>query len=160
VEKVRERMAWAIQHTQPEEELFSDEELEGLANGLQSGQVEEVLQIMVNLLGRGPGLTPSGDDLASGLLLALNRWREYFSTFPVAELSERLASLAANRTTMLSANLVACATQGLADERLILAMDGLVTDTLDLETCAAYLRGWGHTSGGSALRGMALAFGR
>jgi hypothetical protein len=157
-DQVRERMAWTIQHTRAEEELFSEAELNGLALGLKSRQVEDVTQGMVNLLGRGPGLTPAGDDLASGLLLTLNRWKDNFPTFPVAELSEKLAALASNRTTMLSANLIACAQQGLADERLILALDGLVAGTLDLETCAAYLRGWGHTSGGSALLGMALAF--
>jgi hypothetical protein len=159
-DQVRERIAWTIQHTLAEEELFSEEELIGLAHGLKSGQVEEVVKGLVNLLGRGPGLTPAGDDLASGLLLALNRWKENFPTIPVVELGERLVFLAANRTTMLSANLIACAQQGLADERLILALDGLVAGTLEVETCAAYLRGWGHTSGGSALLGMAVAFGK
>jgi hypothetical protein len=57
---------------------------------------------------------------------------------------------------LLSANLIECAAQGQANERLILSLDGMITGVPDAERCAGLLAGWGNTSGLDALVGMGV----
>lgn len=138
--------------------VFSVEILQGLRQGLHDRRIEQISGAVESLLGLGTGLTPSGDDLAVGLLMALNRWRACFPLdFPFEAINQRVVASSAERTTLLSANLIACAAQGFADERLIQALDGLVTGTPDALTCAALLRGWGQHSGCDAFMGMSIA---
>jgi hypothetical protein len=42
------------------------------------------------------------------------------------------------------------------DERLILALDGIITGNIEPEFCVNLLAGWGNTSGFDSLIGMAL----
>ncbi len=92
-----------------------------------------------------------------GFLLALQRWGYALaSELEVEELTRQLLPLAYQKTTTLSANLIECASLGQADERLLLALDGIMTPNPDPPTCAAALAAWGNTSGHDALVGMAL----
>jgi hypothetical protein len=105
----------------------------------------------------GSGLTPSGDDLVAGCILALARWGSWlFPGLPVAAHAPQLLPLAYQTTTTLSANLIECACQGQADERLLLALDGILCAASPPSACAAALSAWGNTSGRDALTGMAL----
>ena len=52
--------------------------------------------------------------------------------------------------------LMDCAANGLADERLVIALDGLVGGGIQPGACADLLCTWGHSSGTDALVGMAL----
>lgn len=111
-------------------------------------------------VGRGGGLTPAGDDLLSGLLLALNRWGGVL--YPKLELriqsfSRAAIRLAHQKTTLLSANLIECSALGQADERLVTALDGIVTGKPEPATCANGLLAWGSSSGSDALAGITLA---
>jgi hypothetical protein len=108
-------------------------------------------------LGWGPGLTPSGDDLAAGLLLALSRWgKELYPGWKYSDAGAEIVKAAQLKTTTLSAALIVCAFQGQADERLVQALDGVLTGSPALERCAELLSSWGNTSGGDALVGMGL----
>lgn len=110
------------------------------------------------LLGLGRGLTPTGDDILLGLLLALSRWRPVLATrVDVGSLDRDILVQAYQRTTTLSANLVECAARGQADERLVTALDGLMTGARTPTETAALLASWGSSSGFDALCGMALA---
>jgi hypothetical protein len=125
---------------------------------LQQQQAGQAAALLARCLGSGPGLTPSGDDLAAGMLLVLNRWHHVLLPgFPLSELNDRLVQQARTNTTTLSAHLIECAAQGLADERLVAGLDGLVTGTPDAKRCAAWFNSWGNTSGGMAFAGMRLA---
>ena len=109
-------------------------------------------------LGLGSGLTPSGDDLTLGLLLALNRWSKLLNNgLDMPALNREIIQAAYRRTTNLSANLIECASQGQADERLVAALDGIMTGSPDLPGCILNLLQWGSTSGGDVLVGIALA---
>jgi hypothetical protein len=120
--------------------------------------MEDFVKAADGVLGLGAGLTPSGDDLVAGLMLALNRWRfELAGDMDLEALNQDLTSLAYKKTTRLSANLIECTCQGEADERLILALDGIMAGKYDPAKCASALAGWGNTSGSDALAGMALA---
>lgn len=111
-------------------------------------------------LGMGAGLTPSGDDLAIGFLLALNRCGHVLAPeLNLNLLNQGIVRGAYKSTTLLSANLIECASQGQADERLILGLDGMLSGDNDPGMCAASLASWGNTSGIDALVGMALAIG-
>jgi len=111
------------------------------------------------LLGLGPGLTPSGDDVLLGALLV--RARRTAPGVPTGEgaaegpAGARVADLlreARRRTTTLSANLLAMAHQGLADERLVNLADHVNAGT----ACDAAFLDWGAHSGVDVLLGMAL----
>ena len=109
-------------------------------------------------LGLGEGLTPAGDDITIGFLLAANRWGDILlPNQDVPAINRAILDSASHKTSTLSANLILCATQGQADERLILALDGMMTGRPDPETCAAYLLSWGSSSGAYAWKGMCLA---
>ena len=123
-----------------------------------SYQLSATIYHLINNLGLGEGLTPAGDDVALGFLLAANRWRELLCPNLDLQPTNRAIQQAANaKTSTLSANLIDCAIQGQADERLILALDGIITGQPTLEECLSYLTGWGSSSGAWALQGMALA---
>jgi hypothetical protein len=123
---------------------------------LRLDQLEEGLQA---LLGQGSGLTPAGDDIILGCLLTLKRWGgRLLPGLDIQGLSQELVRVAFSRTTLLSANLIACAAEGQADERLIAALDGILTGQLETEDCAVLLLAWGDSSGCAALDGMGIAF--
>jgi hypothetical protein len=123
---------------------------------LQEGDLPSVVEIMAAFLGCGRGLTPSGDDFVMGLLLVLNRWpRLAWSGSLLESLNAQVIAAARQRTTSLSAALLACAARGEADERLIAALDFICTGLGDEAKQAAGLAGWGASSGLDTLAGMA-----
>jgi len=122
-------------------------------------QIVAITEGLEALLGLGSGLTPSGDDLTAGCLLTLRRWGYVLAPgLDVQAIGDSLLPMAYRKTTTLAANLIECATLGQANERLILALDGMMTGQPDSQACAGYLAGWGNTSGLDALVGMALIF--
>ena len=142
----------AVRPNVPYRDFFSDSLS---AAGLDPLKVSVLLE---KNLGLGEGLTPSGDDLALGYLLALNRWGDLlYPDLDVREINRSLRQAACHRTHTLSANLIECASLGQADERLLLALDSILTGEPDLDASAAALLSWGHTSGASALAGMTAA---
>ncbi len=122
---------------------------------LPAGNPPEILAVFQRLLGLGRGLTPSGDDFIMGLLLAVNRRPRLFRSFPgLAEVNRLVIEKAYARTTSISANLIESAMLGYGDERLISALDGMMTGSLAAEECAANLLALGASSGIDALVGI------
>ena len=116
-------------------------------------------ETLISLLGMGSGLTPSGDDFILGILLILNRWGfVFFPGHDLSTLNKNVVAAAYRGTTTLSANLIECATLGLADERLIQAVDYLVVGNSQQSAISAGLLSWGNSSGVDALAGMIAAF--
>ena len=116
-------------------------------------------ETLISFLGVGSGLTPSGDDFIIGFLLSLNRWKSIL--IPGRDLSglnRNVVAAAYRDTTTLSANLVECATLGLADERLFQANDYLVVGNSQQPEISSGIRNWGNSSGVDALVGMIAAF--
>ena len=106
------------------------------------------------LLGRGSGLTPSGDDCVLGLLLMLNRWQ---ANKDWCSLNQAVIDATYQKTTTISANLIECAAAGQADERLLNVIDGIVTGKPAIAECTEHVLSWGSSSGIDALAGMAVA---
>ena len=134
-----------------------NQRLDNMRMALLERNIADLVNAASAILGLGAGLTPAGDDLIAGLMLVLNRWGSFLAPdLDVEALNQTIIRLAYIKTTRLSANLIECACLGQADERLVLALDGLLTGEPEAGQCAAYLAGWGNTSGLDALAGMAL----
>lgn len=108
------------------------------------------------LAGLGPGLTPSGDDLITGFLLA-----HHLAPSPLAELLQdgpvraRLTAWARAATTPVGAELIFCALRGRFGQPLYSLWDCLGRGDQRREHLNRLL-GWGGTSGADTLCGLAL----
>jgi len=132
-----------------------NKKLENLEKSIHSDDERKIVSALEPFLGCGTGLTPAGDDLIVGLLLTLNRWGWLLNPgLRPREINLPIVQAARQRTTALSSNLIECAAQTQADERLILALDSLMTGEPDQATCIACLRDYGNSSGRDSLLGM------
>lgn len=109
----------------------------------------------IRLLGLGPGLTPSGDDLLAGILVA---WHHLDASEAANRLGSSLLRASAARTTPISFAHLDAATQGYGAAPLHHLLDALIVgrraeiaEALDV---AAKI---GHSSGLDAIAGMVLA---
>jgi len=128
-------------HAQPALEAL-DRWLAGNALGNDAAQ----------LIGLGPGLTPSGDDYFGGVLVAL-RW---LGRGPQADSLWRwLEPRLAERTSAISAAHLAAAASGQVHEALHEVLENLSAwQVPDLHPSLARLDAVGHTSGWDALAGI------
>ena len=135
---------------------------EGLGAALAAGDPDTVLAAARRLLGRGPGLTPLGDDVligavAASLLLGEAAGNRRLVSLVIA-LAEPLDALARERTTALSATLLRHACRGEVDDAsavLLLALCGRG----DPGPALAGLLAVGHTSGRGLAAGLLAAAG-
>jgi len=128
--------------------------LQTLRQAVRAHDVPAMQECINQLLGRGSGLTPAGDDCVLGLLLMLNRWQ---ANKDWCKLNRAIIDAAYHKTTIISANLIECAAAGEADERLLKVADGVATGSASINECVECVLGWGSSSGIDALIGMALA---
>lgn len=127
-------------------------------SAVSAGDEDSAAEKLGQLLGKGEGLTPSGDDLVVGLLLVARRYPQgcpHLLANPAWV--QRILGLARQKTTWLGACLVESAAEGQADERLVMGLDGIVTGKPGLAEIAERLRTYGSSSGSDVLLGMALA---
>jgi hypothetical protein len=107
------------------------------------------------LIGLGPGLTPSGDDLIAGVLIAL---RALLRADTAELLGAWALGLAATRTGTISSAHLAAAAVGEGPEPLHRALATICAgDEAGLERAVDAVAGIGHCSGWDALAGVALA---
>ena len=103
------------------------------------------------LVGLGPGLTPSGDDLIGGAICALHAAGRAAQAARLASWALALAPAATNRISLAH---LACAAEGECGEAVNDAIVALIGgDAVDLDRIDAI----GHTSGWDALAGVSLA---
>lgn len=119
---------------------------------------DAVASIVAELIGRGPGSTPAGDDVLAGLLAALRTYRAVHDRQDAAftDALAREIATAAHRTTALSATLLRCADDGAvvgAARRVLRALAGPGR----LAEAVAMLAAVGHTSGRDLLTGIGIA---
>lgn len=102
----------------------------------------------------GSGLTPAGDDLIGGALIALR-------ALGMNRIADRLAtwalSLARSRTNRISFAHLACAAAGEGHEALHHALGAILAGRKDLLKELSALKRIGHSSGMDALNGALLA---
>ena len=125
---------------------------------LKNLDIPGVLFALEELLGRGRGLTPSGDDFICGVLLVLQRLK--LISMIDKDIAESLSTFLHQsriRTPSISASLIECAALGLADERLIQALDSILGGDPPVESVMGSLASWGASSGLDVFTGMAAA---
>jgi hypothetical protein len=108
-----------------------------------------------SLIGLGRGLTPSGDDLLGGAMVA-------FSAYGAEIVRRRLAGVVCHemnaRTSLISAAHLRLAAQGQGGEALHALIAALVSgQAARIKTAVAGLERVGHTSGWDMLAGVLLA---
>lgn len=134
------------------------ENILGFENALKSGDLTNIADQLTRLLGLGPGLTPLGDDFILGVLLTLNhRGTSIPKEQHIKDLNPIIIQHALEKTTRLSASLLACAAEGAADERLLKVLDSFYSEREISEGDLRDLLAWGSSSGIAVLAGMILA---
>ncbi|TNM49546.1 DUF2877 domain-containing protein [Nocardioides albidus] len=128
-----------------------------LAAALQAQDAAATTRTAEALVGLGAGLTPSGDDVLTGLLvLAAAEGMRLASARPAlrAAVADRLEA----RTTAVSAAMLTEAADGRARQRLHDLVAAIAADSADgdLATAIRRVREIGHSSGADVLAGMRL----
>ena len=106
-----------------------------------------------SLIGLGPGLTPSGDDLLGGCLIALRRTGRRREADALGDAALTAARTATGRISLAH---LACAAQGLGAAALHDALEAVVAGG-NAGPALTALDGVGHCSGWDALAGAVLA---
>jgi hypothetical protein len=108
----------------------------------------------VDLLGLGPGLTPSGDDVLCGMLVALHAVGQ---AGMAAELYGALAEAAPTATSPISAAFLRAAAEGLGCEALHATIAAVLEGRAEAVSDRAEALGRiGHTSGWDGMAGAVL----
>lgn len=102
-------------------------------------------------VGRGPGLTPSGDDVIVGLVAAVAG----LGTVPVSTLDWlRLTYAEPAATTEVAREYVRQATEGLFARDIVNVLNAVARSVAAVPAAARQLRRHGHTSGADTLLGL------
>lgn len=152
-ERLPERLAQSPFVPRALPEVFS------LSRRLREGDMAGAVHTAKNLIGLGVGLTPSGDDLLSGVLVALVLGSKNGLNTPdgIQKFASEVANGALGRTTLLSQNYLEQASAGCANEVVQDFVEDLYTGSPDqLRRSLAHLIDFGATSGTDIALGATL----
>ncbi|MER6947921.1 DUF2877 domain-containing protein [Nonomuraea sp. NPDC000554] len=139
--------------------LAGNSVVEALAESCAKGWLLGAVSAAEQLVGLGPGLTPSGDDVLAGLLVTLRQLGTAAGAGRAVWLADWLAAAvtydARARTTAISATLLHCAARGEASPEVIAVLRGLI-GSQTLEPALRRLHRLGHTSGADLAQGIAI----
>lgn len=131
------------------------EKIVQLKQGLMEKDTDKIMTFAKQLIGSGRGLTPSGDDLLTGLFFMQKRWFENIDW--MEEIKQSLIQEFQQYTTAVSNTLFLCALQGEADARIQEMSDALMISEIPFHQQAIQLARWGNSSGADVFLGMMLA---
>jgi hypothetical protein len=131
--------------------------LNNIKSVLKSRNTAELQEALKTVVGSGGGLTPQGDDFLCGFLLTDYYFRDIL--YPQLDLSKTIKNAieySRQATTCLSWNLMQCAAEGSADERIMNCIDWLASDhpESNLPYVIEELLTYGSSSGLETLAGM------
>lgn len=130
-----------------------------LSQAVWSTNQTQVTTAVSKIAGLGPGLTPSGDDFLSGLMLAIYALKQSPDSLAAAEQCRRIYEAAAGRTTRLSRAFLQSAARGYCDERwhtFLRAVSG--RDENAVRDSVHRILSFGATSGMDMLSGFLWMF--
>ncbi|WP_283133690.1 DUF2877 domain-containing protein [Rhizohabitans arisaemae] len=138
--------------------LAGHEAGESLAAACGAGDLARAVMAAERLVGLGPGLTPSGDDMISGLLMTLRVFGGACpGGLPAVKLADWLGAAvtydARTRTTPISATMLHCAARGQGSPEVRAVLRG-AAGLLPLEPAMRKLLLIGHTSGADLAWGI------
>jgi hypothetical protein len=123
-----------------------------LCQGLARQEVALTVEALYDLIGRGEGLTPAGDDYATGILLGFFRGQKQQTVFQ-SKLVQAVWG-ASCRTNAISRTMLWYAAKGDGAYYLTAAVDGLLSASPDALLHAAKLTRIGSSSGRYLLAGL------
>ena len=131
-----------------------------LIGGIWSGNQSEIDAGISGLVGLGPGLTPSGDDLLGGMMIGL-RAMEHTSPdlqIPLSYMERSINRIANSQTTAVSSALLDHATRGIGSASVHRLVQSLLQLDDSLRPLEESLRvsNSGHTSGWDCLAGLLI----
>jgi len=135
--------------------------LRSLLGKIREGKISELGTEVQNLVGLGPGLTPSGDDMLSGLMvsLALIAHNLKGDTERVRRVNGEIALSARKRTTMLSEEYLSHAARGETNEHFQQLIKKMLTALPnEAKRSAELVLNVGETSGTDTVLGILLGF--
>jgi hypothetical protein len=133
--------------------LTTDPTLTAAADSLLGGRADAAVTYWV---GRGPGLTPSGDDVLVGMVAAL-RFSGAIDSSSLAPLRELVETAASRLTTEVSAEYLHYACRGMVNATvrdLLVALER--ENTVGVLDAVDRLSRYGHTSGMDCVLGVLL----
>jgi hypothetical protein len=133
-----------------------DAEVAEVAVRLRAADAEALVAAGLALLGRGPGLTPAGDDVLAGLLAGTALLVPGLA-LTVLVAGERLARLGLARTTAISATLLRHAARGEVAEPVARVLRAMTGPHERPGPAVAGLLAVGSSSGADLLRGLLTA---
>ena len=130
-----------------------------LAAALASGTPEALAGPVRSLLGRGPGLTPLGDDVLAGALVTLSATGHPAAAPLAASVASALAARPHTATTGVSAALLVHAGRGECVPQLAGVLEAAAgTSAGTLVSAVTELLRVGHSSGGGLLLGVRVGW--
>lgn len=113
---------------------------------------------LTELVGLGPGATPSGDDIISGILFTLVRTTSGQKRQTIQEVAETIIRQSESATTTMSLALMEQAVQGRAPETVENCLYALLDQnpSINCKEAASKMVKIGHHSGSDALVGMLI----
>lgn len=131
-----------------------------LVRGIRSGNGLAIHAGIGSLVGLGPGLTPSGDDLLAGMMIGM--WVMAENSLHLRKIlpfvERTIHHFAKSQTTAVSAALLGHAAAGVGSSSVHRFVQTLieVDDSLDSLEIAKRISNFGHTSGWDCLAGLLI----
>ena len=132
-----------------------------LFQAVRSGDFVGAEKATGGLVGLGPGLTPSADDMLSGIMVSLVLGSRNGVGFEgISEFTSRIAAVSRSRTSTLSREFLVQAAAGRANERLLRLVEAVYTGTTsEVRDATIDVIRIGHTSGTDMTAGVILGAG-
>ncbi|WP_315987623.1 DUF2877 domain-containing protein [Actinomadura sp. HBU206391] len=129
-----------------------------LAGRCADGDLAHAVDAAERIVGLGPGLTPTGDDILAGLLVSLRLLGGSVhggdrAVWLADWLGAAVTAHAGTRTTALAATLLHCASRGQAGAEVAAVLRG-IAGQVPLRPAVRRLLGVGHTSGADLTWGL------
>jgi hypothetical protein len=131
-----------------------------LGSGVTQGLASSITTASAELAGLGPGLTPSGDDVLAGILLALHIWPHAAGPLGAKVVTALVLGSAAPRTGRISRAYLLAASRRQASEAWHDLIRALPVDPHAVVTAATRILEIGETSGADMLTGFLFAWTR
>jgi hypothetical protein len=155
----------------PSENLWTKVAMQPVKNLVQSAighKFDLFEKCYKSLIGLGPGLTPSGDDLLVGFFSAHKLFSSPFAQWLEKYTFKNCLTCLNSNTTPIASQFLNCAVNGVFSETLFDALQEVFTDTHHLientdsqdskhAKIESFLK-WGHSSGTDTMAGAALGF--
>ena len=133
--------------------------LSRLLKAIRAGSSQDIERSAKKLIGLGPGLTPSADDMLSGLMISLALIAENLdvNTNFVSKVNKDITSCIPGRTTLISQEFLMHAAVGEANEPILTLIEKILTaKPNEVENATKDVLATGDTSGTDIVLGILL----